>query len=136
MKLAWKWGFVAHTALVLVLATGYLALLAWSQWVIPGLVHAYVRLGISLEGRVGGLAVPTVDFSTLLFRTWWLWPLLPAIGWMVFEWRCRSESKGTIRLAAGALACMAMTAIVCAFATVTMTLWWEAMRHALPVSGP
>jgi hypothetical protein len=130
MKTVWKWGFVAHVALVTVLAVGYLALVGWVRFVIPILVQGYGELNAPLT-HVGGLGPGLIRFCAFLAGTWWLWPILLALGWGVFEWRCRSENKEAIRFAAGAVACLATMVVVCVFSTAAMIMCGDLMVDAL-----
>ena len=130
MKTGWKWGFVAQAALVMGLAVGYFALVTWAKFIIPMVVQGHRELAEPAT-HLRGLATVLVSFARLMHDTWLLWPILLALGWGVFEWRCRSESKGTIRFATGAVACLAMTAVVCVASTMSMIMSTDLMVNAL-----
>ena len=135
MKTGWKWSFVAQLALVVMLVVGYLALLCWARFLIPPLVQGYRELNAPLT-HLGGIAPALIRFSSFLVGTWYVWPILLALGWGIFEWRCRSVNKETIRLASGAVACLATTIVVCVFSTSTMIMCADLMVGALSQRAP
>ena len=121
MKTEWKWRLVAQTALVMALAVGYFALMGWVVFVVPLLAAGYGEPSASLT-QFGVLGPVVLNFSRFLGRTWWVWPALLAAGWGVFECRCAGENKGVIRLAGGAVACLALVVVAAMFSTATMVM--------------
>ena len=109
IKAGWKWSFVAHLSLLGLLAVEVMLVLAAAVFILPLLAHEYDRLGVDLPGY----SQSAFYLLAGAWETWFVWLPLVALGWLVFEWRCRSGSKPTIRLAIAALAGLAMTVAVC-----------------------
>ncbi len=109
IKAGWKWGFIAHLSLLGLLAAEVMLLLAAAVFILPLLAHEYQRLGVNLPGY----SQSAFYLLAGAWETWYVWLPVVALGWLIFEWRCRSGSKPTIRLAIAALAGLAMTVAVC-----------------------
>lgn len=109
MKTGWKWSFAAHFLLLLILAAEALFALAAAVFVVPLLRYHYDGLELLLPG----FSRTTIGLLLGACEMWFIWLPLLAIGWGLFEWRCRSESKATIRLAGLALASLVLTLFVC-----------------------
>lgn len=101
MKTGWKWSFVAHLLLAMVLAGEFLFLISACVFILPRMLHEYATWELTLPS----FSQSVFAFLIGMLDTYLpLWLPIVLVGWAVFEWRCHSESKPVIRLAGGALA--------------------------------
>ncbi len=119
MKTGWKWSFVAHFALVATIAIQIILVLSLFVFIFPTLQAEYAMA----ERMLPSYLIRAVSFLHILEQTWFLWVIVIGVAWAIFEWRCRSDSKSTIRLAIGILASLVISLVVFAIvATVTVPL--------------
>jgi len=123
MKSAWKWSVVAHVALVLTIATEVFLITAPSKYILPSIVSLHHDLGIPMFAYLDALA----DLlSWFLYGMGWIpCVVLVLSAWVIFEWKCRSENKSTMRLAGLSLFAFAMflaTAAVCIPITIDLAM--------------
>ncbi len=85
---------------------------------------------------LSGLGRALFQFCDLLAQTWWLWPALLALGWGFFEWRCKSENKGTFRLAGVAVAYLVTAAVVLVLSTAAMVMYTKSYCQMLCMEDP
>ena len=114
MKTGWKWRFVAHLALAMLLAVPVLFIMGLLVFIFPKVAHRFHMLNVPQPEYVRS----TVGFLVNAAETWFLWLPIIIIGWAVFEWRCRSENKSTIRLTVGMWASLVMMAAGVALSAV------------------
>ena len=108
MKTGWKWNFVAHLALALLIALQIVFVMSIVVWILP---HVFGDYEIVKEPPPDYL-VSLVNFLRILSETWLIWLILLPLIWIIFEWKYRSENKSKIRLACGALIALAMGVLV------------------------
>jgi hypothetical protein len=108
MKSGWKWSFVAHLMLGVLVLAEILLIFGAACYVFPVIEMEYKTLGLEL---------PSYWQTTLsILRTVVVWQgllvalLVLAIG--VFEWRYRGENKPMVRLAAGGVAGVVLMGLV------------------------
>ena len=108
MKSGLKWRFAAQAALavIVVFQAGLLCLYSVSH--VPRVIDYFDRLGLPPPVYMR----PFASLSRVVPRALQWLPLIIlailALGWGIFELRCKSEAKPLIRLAAGALICLVM----------------------------
>ena len=113
MKAKWLWTTWTHLALV-----GILALQAvFMLWVMVKIMPAYAKYSQEkwlMESDAPGILSWTQGFlqymvgvSNLIVHYWFLWVVVLAVLWGLFEWRTRGENKPLMRLSALATAAMA-----------------------------
>lgn len=122
MKTGWKWSFVALVALVLTIAVEVFFAAAMLTYFVPSLKALHENLGTSPFA----LVETVFRLAGLWYEFLWV-PclLLVLVGWGLFEWRCRSESKSTVRLAGLSLASFVMflvMAMICAPVTIDLAI--------------
>ncbi|MGB2819535.1 MAG: permease prefix domain 1-containing protein [Phycisphaerae bacterium] len=134
IKTGWKWSFVAHLCLAGVVAVEVMLILALAVFILPLLTHEYGRLGANLPGY----SQSAFWLLAGAWETWFVWLAVIAVAWGIFEWRCRSENKRTIRLAIGALAGLVVTVaawLISAAVVVPMVRLPQMIRSQQTPSG-
>lgn len=121
MKTGWKWSFVAHVALVLTIAMEVFFLAAPAKFFLPTVKDQHHSLGIPMfDFLVFLLGL----YSWLINEFGWIYCGSPLIvGWAIFEWKCRDQNKGIIRLASLSLLSFIMflaMALVCVPITIDL----------------
>ena len=107
MKTGWKWNFVALTAMALVIGIESLMSMACAVYVLPRVTETFKMLGLPFPRICDGMLT-----SVRFFRDYWFVPLcILGGGWTLFEFKCRRESKSSIRLASFAAVCVATTVL-------------------------
>lgn len=119
MKTGWKWTFVAHAALAVILVAEVLFVLLAAVYVFPL---------VSFEFDSMDLETPSyMQVARNLVQWIFDWgPALLALGaaaLAVFEWRYRGESKPMVRLAAGGLSAVLLMGL----------LWLVAISMSVPL---
>ncbi|UCD27917.1 MAG: hypothetical protein JSV03_12540, partial [Planctomycetota bacterium] len=109
MKSGWKWSFVAHLMLAMVIAVEVILISALVVAVFPRLVHEYEILG----RQSPEIFKSVFRWIRILVDTWYIWVAIIAAGWGIFEWKCRSENKSIIRMTFGTLGSLVMLLLVC-----------------------
>jgi hypothetical protein len=113
MKSSWKWSFVAHLMLAIVLVAEVLFILGASSYIFPLVAAEYESLDLEL---------PAYCQTTLSVVRWFFWQQgLPLLGvcllaLALFEWRYRGDEKPLVRLALGGTVAVALMALVWAVA--------------------
>jgi hypothetical protein len=119
MKTGWKWSFVAHVALILMIAFEVFLLTAPSTYILPSIQSLHRDLGIPMFAYLEVLAGLLGWF---LYEYGWIPCVIVALaGWVIFEWKCCSENKAIIRLASLSLISFVMFLIMTAVC-VPMTI--------------
>ena len=123
MKTGWKWRFVAHVALVLLIALEVFFLTAPMKYILPRIISLHHDLGTPMFAYLEGLASL---LNWFIYGFGWI-PCVTLVlaGWIIFEWKCHSENKSTMRLAGLSLFSFVMSlavAAVCVPITIDMAM--------------
>jgi len=126
MKAEWKWSFAAHTMLVLAGAVLVFYLGSVLVFIMPRVVEMYH----SATGTIPYYLQRIIRLMYSWHHFWFLWLTPLALGYALFEWKCKSESKAQIRLAIENVALLIVGAAVCAISFAVMVA-----LVTVPVSG-
>ena len=110
MKTGWKWNFMAHLVLAMLIALEVIFVLSLAVFILPQVFREYAISELPAPAYL----ISVENILLMFFESWFIWTALIGIAWAVFEWRCRSENKSTIRLAVGSLVSLGMVVLVCA----------------------
>jgi hypothetical protein len=123
MKTGWKWSFVAHVALILVIAFEVFLITAPMMYFLPSIESLHRNLGIPMFAYLEFLADLLARF---LYQYGWIPGVIASLaGWIIFERKCHSENKSTMRLAGLSLVSFIMflvMAAVCVPITIDLAM--------------
>lgn len=126
MKAEWKWSFAAQTMLLLAGAVLVFYLCSVLMFIVPVVVEMYHSVAVTVPHYLQRIIWLTRFWQHL----WYLWITPLALGYGLFEWKCKSDSKAQIRLAIENVALLVVGVVVCYTSYAVMV----AMMTA-PVSG-
>jgi hypothetical protein len=120
MKAKWFWATWAQLALAIVIAKQALFLLFVTIKIIPayekirgdGLLDTNDQDTQILLSYADSCLVFLVQIARHFVNYWFLWVLLLAVAWGLFEWRVRSENKPFMRLSALGMAALVLAVAV------------------------
>jgi len=134
MTSEWKWAFVGHFALLLVIAVQLLLISAIAVMIMPIVVEHYSSLQLDAPRYLTGM----IDALRFFERTWYVWASLLLLGVVMFEWRGPKTGKSVIRLGIGASTALALTVaavLVTAGVIVPLVQVSRELRQAAPESA-
>ena len=133
MKTGWKWSFIAHFALALLITFQIIFIMTGPTLFSPVIQEGYA----SLQKSAPDYFVSFMKCMRVFYHTWFIWIAPIIVCWALFEWKCHSENKSKIRLAAGTLVSLAMMVLVfISSASIVMPLFdlWRQSRTHEPES--
>jgi hypothetical protein len=114
MRAKWLWTTWAYLAVAGVIAMDLLFILFSSTMLLPKLqklkADGWLQLDDTTE-PAGSRMLSFLNTLPWLGEYWWC-VLFPAAGWVVFEWRVRSENKSFMRMSALGTVAAGMTLVV------------------------
>ena len=126
MKAEWKWSFAAQTMLVLVGAVLVFYLGSVLVFIVPRVVEMYH----STTGSIPHYLQRIIRLMYSWHHFWFLWMTPLALGYGLFEWKCKRDSKAQIRLAIENVALLVVGVAVCVVSFAVMVA-----LVTVPVSG-
>lgn len=126
MKAEWKWSFAGQSVLVLVGAVLLIYMGSVLVFVLPRAVELYA----SRAGEIPRYLRPVTRLAASWQYYWYLWMLPFVLGYALFEWKCRCESKPQIRMTIENVALLVLGIVVCTVSFAVMV----ALATA-PISG-
>jgi len=123
MKSGWKWSFVAGAALFVVIAAEVAFLICLVELVLFGVAGVYREYALPAPPLMPSPAA--LQNAQHLFGYFaWAFVGLFAATWALFEWRCKSENKTSIRLGVGASVA----------ATLMVAVWIASVVAVVPLA--
>lgn len=121
MKTGWKWSFVAQFTILLVIALQVLFIAFMLVFIFPRTLEQCRSLEKTPEYLITCINLTRPFAMMMEFQIFLL--LLFGGGWGLFEWKCRSENKSTIRIAAGAVLALIVTLVLVYVTAVNIIVW-------------
>jgi hypothetical protein len=116
MKAKWLWASWAYLALVVVIALEVLFITFANIFIVPKfqrlMLDGIIDPAILDQQGMGWIPAFLEDVRTVggRYTIWWI--LVPAVTWLLFEWRVRSDNKAFMRLSALGTAAVGLMVVV------------------------